>query len=252
MAEGAARSLAELIMTKVCSRCFCEKALTGFVPARKGLFLRSSDCRACRNEQERQRYTGSNKHQHACERRKTLACRSEKRCSRCRELKVISQFYCDKATIDGRGHACKECETSRHKTPEMRTAHAQACHRYNRSFKAKQARAKRRLIPNVKLANTIRNRMNMALKQNVKSGPTIELLGCSINSLQKYLEARFEPGMTWGNHGSGSDKWNVDHIRPCASFSDLTDPEQQKVCFHYTNLQSLWQPDNVRKGAKYV
>jgi hypothetical protein len=38
--------------------------------------------------------------------------------------------------------------------------------------------------------------------------------------------------MTKENHGL----WHVDHIRPCISFN-LTDPEQQAICFHYTNLQ---------------
>jgi len=40
-------------------------------------------------------------------------------------------------------------------------------------------------------------------------------------------------------------------MRPCASF-DLADPEEQKKCFHWTNLQPLWALDNIRKGAKYV
>ena len=52
--------------------------------------------------------------------------------------------------------------------------------------------------------------------------------------------------MTKENHG----KWHVDHIIPCASF-DLTKPEQQAKCFHYTNLQPLWAKDNAKKGAKY-
>jgi hypothetical protein len=53
--------------------------------------------------------------------------------------------------------------------------------------------------------------------------------------------------MSWGNYGLHG--WHVDHIIPCASF-DLTDPEQQRQCFHYTNLQPLWAEDNLRKSDK--
>ena len=52
--------------------------------------------------------------------------------------------------------------------------------------------------------------------------------------------------MSWGNYG----KWHVDHIRPCASFN-LVNEEEQKKCFHYTNLQPLWAKDNLSKGSKY-
>jgi len=29
---------------------------------------------------------------------------------------------------------------------------------------------------------------------------------------------------------------------------DLTKPEQQAICFHYTNLQPLWAKDNLVKN----
>ena len=29
---------------------------------------------------------------------------------------------------------------------------------------------------------------------------------------------------------------------------DLTIPDQQKECFHYTNLQPLWAEENLSKG----
>ena len=51
--------------------------------------------------------------------------------------------------------------------------------------------------------------------------------------------------MSWDNYGD----WHVDHIRPCASF-DLTNEDEQRICFHYKNLQPLWGPDNLEKGAK--
>ena len=79
-----------------------------------------------------------------------------------------------------------------------------------------------------------------------KSKATMHLLGCSIEELQEYLSSKFQDGMSWDNYGL--DGWHVDHIRPCASF-DLADPEQQKICFHYSNLQPLWAVDNMSKGS---
>jgi len=81
----------------------------------------------------------------------------------------------------------------------------------------------------------------------VKSAKTRALCGCSIPELMLHLQSRFKEGMHWNNYG----KWHIDHIRPCASF-DLTDPEQQRQCFHYTNLQPLWARDNILKGARLL
>ena len=86
-------------------------------------------------------------------------------------------------------------------------------------------------------------RLYMAVK--VKTGKTLELTGCSKEELITHLQTKFTEGMTWDNYG----EWHIDHIRPCASF-DLEDPEEQKKCFHWTNLQPLWAIDNMRKGTK--
>jgi hypothetical protein len=55
--------------------------------------------------------------------------------------------------------------------------------------------------------------------------------------------------MTWDNYGKKG--WHVDYILPCASF-DLTKEEEQKKCFHYTNLQPLWWLDNIKKSDKIL
>ena len=59
----------------------------------------------------------------------------------------------------------------------------------------------------------------------------------------RYLEAQFTEGMSWNSN------IHIDHIVPCASF-DLSDPEQQRRCFHYTNLQVLWWRENLEKSDK--
>ena len=81
------------------------------------------------------------------------------------------------------------------------------------------------------------------IKKNHKS---MDLIGASPSFVMDYLQAKFTEGMTWENHGD----WHIDHIQPCCSF-DLTDEEEQKKCFHYTNLQPLWAIDNLKKGGKF-
>ena len=102
---------------------------------------------------------------------------------------------------------------------------------------------------NFRLSTIIRNRIKHFItngngKRRCKS---MELLGVSMNEVRAYLELQFKSGMTWENYGYKG--WHIDHIIPCASF-DLTDPEQQRRCFHYTNLQPLWWHENLAKGDK--
>tara|TARA_B110000902_G_C14056220_1_gene493664 strand:- start:119 stop:703 length:585 start_codon:yes stop_codon:yes gene_type:complete len=106
---------------------------------------------------------------------------------------------------------------------------------------------RRRTDPNFKILTILRGRIKDVLKGHSKSDSTINILGCTIEELWIYLESKFTEGMTRQNHG----KWHVDHIIPCASF-DLTKPEQQVKCFHYTNLQPLWALDNLKKGKSVV
>jgi hypothetical protein len=108
---------------------------------------------------------------------------------------------------------------------------------------------KRRLLtdPIYKLVKLMRIRIRDVIKTNEKSGHAVDLIGCTGAELKLYLESKFQPGMTWENHGNKG--WHIDHIIPCASFN-LSKPEEQQKCFHYTNLQPLWAEENLRKGDK--
>lgn len=119
---------------------------------------------------------------------------------------------------------------------------------YRKTEKCKIKEKRRNTKPHRKLRFLITSRIKSALKsQSIsKSHSSYEYVGCTGKELYQYLEERFQPGMTWENQGS----WHIDHIRPCASF-DLSDIEQQKQCFHHSNLQPLWAADNLAKGAKW-
>ena len=100
---------------------------------------------------------------------------------------------------------------------------------------------------NYRLVRLLRGRIWKALKRNSKYSTSLELLGCSIEELKIYLEKQFVKDMNWQNYG----QWHIDHVKPCSSF-DLTDPKQQKLCFHYSNLQPLWAKDNIKKSDKII
>jgi hypothetical protein len=101
----------------------------------------------------------------------------------------------------------------------------------------------------------LRGRVYSAVRGTDKSARTMELLGCSIEFFIHWLETQFTNGMSWENYGTWKVgepmKWHIDHIRPCASF-DLTDPAQQRECFHWSNMQPLWAKDNYEKGDKVL
>jgi len=100
-----------------------------------------------------------------------------------------------------------------------------------------------------KLKTTLRNRVGKVLREAKvkKNHKSMDLIGASPSFVMGYLEAKFTEGMTWENHG----EWHIDHVQPCCSF-DLTSEEEQKKCFHYSNLQPLWAKDNLAKGGKLI
>ena len=100
-----------------------------------------------------------------------------------------------------------------------------------------------------KLTERIRSRINLCLKRykTIKSQEFKALLGTNdMQVIWRHLEKQFKKGMTKDNHGL----WHIDHIRPISSF-DLSKPDQQLKCFHYTNMQPLWAKENLSKGSKH-
>ena len=187
-----------------------------------------------------------------------------KKCSRCQTLKDELYYHKNKRHKDGLDNYCKSC-SKEYKSKSIATANYHKNYRENNREKAvqysrqyysqnkdiilsknvKYYKNRRQKDLKFKILTNLRRRFNLAVKNRSES--IKNLIGCDIEFFIDYISQKFENGMSWNNYG----KWHIDHIRPCASF-DLTDVEQQKICFNYKNLQPLWAEDNLSKGDKWI
>ena len=118
------------------------------------------------------------------------------------------------------------------------------------TYQTNWASDKRKTDLSFKMMELLRKRVLGLLKQNgfYKEESSLELLGADVLFVQEHLESQFEDGMSWDNWTPNG--WHLDHIRPCATF-DLSDTNQQKVCFNWRNLQPLWSHINTSKRNLY-
>lgn len=98
-----------------------------------------------------------------------------------------------------------------------------------------------------KIVNNLTRRITKTLDNvNIKRTQTIrQLIGCTNNELKNHLKTQFREGMSFENYGD----WEVDHIKPVASFA-LHHITEQLTCFNYKNLQPLWKAENRTKSCK--
>ncbi len=221
-----------LPMEKKCSKCEISKPLEQFPNDHKCSGGKRGTCKDCRLNQwvptENEILT----------------------CKICNEKKDFTLF----ASKGGKQkpYECKACLNTKER--DKRAANPEEYNKKKRETykiqkdkinetRRKNLQKRRDEDPKYRVMMALHCRLYMAVKE--KKGKTMELVGCSKDDLNKHLYSKFTEGMTWDNYG----EWHIDHIHPCASFN-LEDPEDQKKCFHWTNLQPLWAKDNISKGDR--
>lgn len=119
--------------------------------------------------------------------------------------------------------------------------------RKNNPEKCKRLKRLAGLKPKNKIVKNLRRRLRDFLKNNERPLSGLSLFGCNRTALVKWIESKWSKRMSWENYG----QWHIDHIVPCASF-DLTNKDQQRKCFHYSNLRPLWAKENMMKSDSIV
>tara|TARA_A200000159_G_C7238987_1_gene303677 strand:- start:176 stop:832 length:657 start_codon:yes stop_codon:yes gene_type:complete len=187
-----------------------------------------------------------------------------KTCTKCGQCEKHNK---DKSKRDGLQTQCVQCYKAHYEERKDEIL-AQQKKYYEEHKDEKNARGKKRYQENkqqinakkvvynrnryqtddaYRLLQNCRARLNDALKGNLKTAKTLELIGCTPDELLEHLERTMSPEVR-ARRDEGVDIV-VDHIIPCAAF-DFSIAEHQRVCFNYTNLQYLDAPTNMSKSDK--
>ena len=213
----------------------------------------------------------------------SLAVVSEyKHCTKCGITKLKNCFYKNKASKDGLTYKCKDCvkvSVAKHyqenkderlarnaeyrAKPENKAKKAEHNAKYyqenkdeikahsakpeNKAKRNARERKRRKTYEGYRIEVNLRNRLAKAMKGKKKSASTIKLVGLESGiAIHDYLNMK---SPWFKERGVPSEELVTDHMIPCSKY-DLTNPDHQKACFHYINLQFLTMPDNNKKKDK--
>ncbi len=191
-------------------------------------------------------------------------------CHLCNEIKSLNNFLKNNVFRMGFSSRCKACMSVYRKNHHIKNKNRDSFNSKNWSKNHPMERKKinrisyeknknkilerRRNNPLIKLKCNLRSRISDALKRNKGKLHTFQIIGMSYDNFKKYIELKFQNGMTWENYGKYKNNknelisgWDIDHV--ILLNSAKTKEELIKLC-HYTNLQPLWHIDNLVKGQK--
>jgi len=173
-----------------------------------------------------------------------------KTCTRCKQIKEVSEYYKDKSKNDGLKTQCKLCCSEYNKN--YKKENRERISEYNKKYE-KENRERRNeyrvaynSIEKNRIAHAMRSRLYKALKSK-KDERTIDLVGCTIEKLEKWLE--FTKKYYVPENYSG--QIDIDHMFEF-QHTDLTKKENLYRVANWKNLRYMTQNENICKSKKIV
>jgi len=240
--------------TKTCSKCRVEKDVVKFDKNKRNKDGLGSWCKSCKKEHYKanreeklakvKEYREANREEILAKKKEHYKANREERLAKVKEYREANR---EEILAKKKEYREANREEIRTKNKEHYEANREEilAKRRTPDYRAKENKRNKKRYnedPLFRIVNKLRARVKKALKvQGAKKfTSTMDLIGCSPEFLSKHLEKQIKPG-------TKREDYHVDHIKPCALF-DLTKEEEQKMCFHWTNLQLLLGPANMSKS----
>ena len=210
---------------KVCIKCNQEKEITNYYKNSRNKTGYDNICKLCKNKYSTENSKKLGK-DYFCQASKKWSDKNREKISEYNKQNYNYDYY---KTEKRKLYSKEWRQKNRHKLNEYQTK------KYQKDI-------------DFKLSILLRGRFNTVVVKKHKIGQIENLIGCTIEECRQYIEQQSKPEMNWNNHG---EIWKIDHIKPCSSF-DLTNIEQQKQCFHYTNIQPLFKTTEIAESFGYI
>lgn len=186
-----------------------------------------NQCKKCRNAYVK-KYKADIQSEKT-KKREIIVIKNTKECIKCKQTKPITEFH-KRNTNHGYRHECKKCKQEN-------------LYKYYQEVYNEKRREQKRNDIQYKLICNHRLYIYKCLTQkNRKTKRSLLYLGCTLETLQKWLEFQFTDEMNWENYGK---YWTIDHILPLSKF-DFKDDIQINIAFNWKNLQP--SIDNFEKS----
>ena len=262
---------------KICSKCGLEKPLSDFYKDKHKSSGYKSSCIEC--EMKRREPFKNKEFALKQEEAKKLLEQGLKKCTRCNQIKELSEYSKDKSSNNGYRATCKQCDKEYMQSEQGKISQKKSQEKYRKSENGKKKRAealarynltekgkatylryykseKKRITRNkyisdrmendilFRFENQVRHLINHSIERKgyKKNSRTFEIIGIPFDQFYSYLLQTYKKN--YGVEWDGIEPVHIDHIVPLATAK--TEDEVIKLCY-YTNLQLLRAQDNLEK-----
>lgn len=176
----------------------------------------------------------------------------EKPCSRCQEVKPMTDFYSNQRGISSRCKGCtkiavKEWANANPEKVRARNAVYKELKRDSVRAHSRASWVRHKTNPVFRLKTWLRSALGRAVKKGSVRAGAFDLLGYTPYEIRRHLEKQFVKGMSWENRA----EWHIDHITPLSSFNiESRDDPALQIAWGLPNLRPVWAKENLIKHAK--